>query len=308
MKKIAAIGEVLFDKFQGKETIGGAPFNFISHIGRLNKLYNLGYEPTLITKVGTDAKGDIVKKAFAEYGLNESLLQVSSTHATGLVNVTLDPFGKAEYDITEHSAFDYIDYNGDLAKFFNSNIALFYFGSLFQRTNHNKLTLDKCLSVDNNSADKVLFDINLYQNYYNWEVLDNSLVNANYLKINDEELAVLHKKFFKKRGIPSEELIDFLLDEYLFDAIILTRGDKGALIISSERDQFEHYGMRVQKLKDTVGAGDAFTSMFTLGTLLQWKHEHILDRSIHFSSEICKIEGALPEELKWYEQFQEWFV
>ncbi len=308
MKKIAAIGEVLFDSYQGKEVIGGAPFNFIYHLHQFNKIYTLGFETGFITKVGSDERGAKVNEIFSKIGLPLQLLQTNDAFDTGVVKVNLNQFGSPEYEIVEQVAYDYIDFTADIKLFISKNMAFLYFGTLFQRSEHNKKTLAKCLSEENIFHQKVFFDINLRQNYFSWEVIDNSLLEADYLKVNQDELYLLRTKYFaEKQFYYDKDFIDFLLEEYVLDAIIVTKGGKGASIYVDEFNFWEHQGKFCYDLKDTVGAGDAFSAIFTLGTLLEWKGHKILERAIDFSTEICKIEGAVPQDLALYEKYKAWF-
>ncbi len=308
MKKIAAIGEVLFDSFQGKEVIGGAPFNFIYHIHQFNKVFDLGFETGFITKVGNDKRGEQVKQLFDSIGLPLHLLQTNDTFDTGIVHVHVNNLGVPEYEIVEHVAYDYIDFTPEIKTFISQNMAFLYFGTLFQRTGHNRKTLSKCIPEENIFHQKVFFDINIRQNYYNWEVIDNSLLEADYVKVNIEELHLLRTRYFAdKQFYYDKDFIDFLIDEYVLDAVIVTKAEKGASIYMDEFNFWEQEGKFCYDLKDTIGAGDAFSAIFTLGTLLEWKGHKILERAIEFSSEICKVEGAVPYDQAWYEQYRAWF-
>jgi fructokinase len=51
---------------------------------------------------------------------------------------------------------------------------------------------------------------------------------------------------------------------------------------------------------DTVGAGDAFSSIVILGLTSGWKVERILDRALSFASAICSIRGATTGDRDFY--------
>ena len=308
MGKIAALGEVLFDSFEGKEIIGGAPFNFIYHINALNNIHNLGFSPFLISKVGKDERGKKVLSFFSEHQLENKYLQVAPEISTGVVEVTVNSLGIPEYEIVENAAYDYIEFDGATRELIMKDVSLFYFGTLFQRTASNRLTLSNCLPDETIHEKKVFFDINLRQNYYSWEIIDNSLLYADYLKLNLDEIEVLKYKFFPdKKSLTYEEFIHFLIKEYILSALILTKGDKGAEIFDNNENRWNHKGKSCPDIKDSVGAGDGFSAIFCLGILLRWPMNMILNRAIDFSCEICRIEGAIPKELTWYNQFKVWF-
>jgi len=51
---------------------------------------------------------------------------------------------------------------------------------------------------------------------------------------------------------------------------------------------------------DTVGAGDAFSSIVILGLTSGWSGERILDRALSFASAICSIRGATTGDRGFY--------
>jgi len=61
--------------------------------------------------------------------------------------------------------------------------------------------------------------------------------------------------------------------------------------------------LKINKIIDSVGAGDAYAAMLAAGILRQWHPETIVHRASLFASQICKIEGAIPESVSFYEPF-----
>jgi fructokinase len=55
---------------------------------------------------------------------------------------------------------------------------------------------------------------------------------------------------------------------------------------------------------DTVGAGDAYAAILTLGYLKGWHPEKILEAASRFSAAICTIKGALPGSDGFYDPFR----
>ena len=60
-----------------------------------------------------------------------------------------------------------------------------------------------------------------------------------------------------------------------------------------------------EKIKDTVGAGDAYSAVVAYGFLNNWNHEKIIKKATVFASNICAIEGALPQDNNIYKQIME---
>ncbi|HWC88694.1 MAG TPA: PfkB family carbohydrate kinase, partial [Pirellulales bacterium] len=55
----------------------------------------------------------------------------------------------------------------------------------------------------------------------------------------------------------------------------------------------EHAGIRVE-VRDTIGAGDAFTAAMTLGLLHGWSLDEINRQAVTVAAEVCCYAGALP--------------
>ncbi len=93
------------------------------------------------------------------------------------------------------------------------------------------------------------------------EVIESSLRLANVLKINDEELPVL-ASLFDLRGGLAEQVAE-LAGRFELQLVALTRGAKGSLLYSQGCCS-EAKGLPASVV-DTVGAGDSFTAVLTMG-------------------------------------------
>jgi fructokinase len=64
----------------------------------------------------------------------------------------------------------------------------------------------------------------------------------------------------------------------------------------------------VEDIRDTVGAGDAFSAIFILGQVHGWALTITLQRAHRFAGAICRIRGAVPDQDDFYRPFtDEWF-
>ena len=82
------------------------------------------------------------------------------------------------------------------------------------------------------------------------------------------------------------------MQQFSLDLIVLTRGAEGAMLITPKGAV--HQPGIPTKVRDTVGAGDAFTSTFVLGMLAGDHHEDLLRKSCEAASAVCGISGAVP--------------
>ncbi len=279
-KIIAGIGELLWDKFPEGKHIGGAPANFIHYTkARVADSF-------LVSSVGIDKDGKDILKKLTKLGLALSYIGQDIKHPTGAVDVTVDNNGIPEYIINKNVAWDFISWSDKLKKLAQKADAV-CFGSLGQRAEKSRKTIKQFLSHTSESCLRV-FDVNLRQNFFNKNIIHNSLTLANVLKLNDEELLVVSGLFSFSGS--EKELCKQIIETFDLKVLALTKGDKGSRLISKTENSF-HSGFPV-KVIDTVGAGDSFTAALTVGLLENESLEKINEDANRLASEVCARKGA----------------
>lgn len=282
--RIVAIGEVLWDLLPSGAILGGAPANFAFHARAL------GAEVSLISRVGNDDLGREIQRRCGVADLASDTLQVDPVLATGTVSVELSADGQPHYTIHEQVAWDALAAD-DAALAAVVKADAICFGSLALRSSVSRESIGVLLEEAAPAALRI-FDINLRQSFYSREVLEKSLRLANVLKLNDAELPVLAEMFGLK-GDDRAQLAT-LVERWELRAVALTRGARGALLLGSGGFS-EHPGKAPPSVRDTIGAGDAFTAALALGLLAQWPLGVINDRANAVAAYVCSQSGATPE-------------
>jgi len=276
-------GEVLFDTFpDGREVLGGAPFNVARH------LHAFGCEPLFISRVGDDERGERVRRAMQEWGMDLRGLQTDPVHPTGVVRIAMQGHSHS-FDILPGQAYDHIDAEQALAALHADEAALLYFGSLIERSAVSRDTLQQL----RRSALPLFVDINLRAPWWQREGLARLLQGVDWVKLNDEELIALGYE-----GEPATAAQAMLAD-YGLRQLVVTCGEKGALFACSE-GVVEGEPARVESLVDTVGAGDAFSAVTILGLLRGWPAQKTLQHALAFAARLCEVRGAVLPELSAY--------
>lgn len=287
---VIGMGEALWDVLPEGKKIGGAPANFAYHVSQF------GIPSMVISAVGNDKLGDEIIENFDRKGLNYMVERVE--YPTGTVLVELDANGVPQYNIKENVAWDNIPLTPALQEKV-AHCRAICFGSLAQRNVVSRQTFATLL--DNMVPDPerlVIFDINLRQNFYTKEVLEDSMKRCNVLKINDEELVTVSRMF----GYPGIDLQDkcwILLGKYNLKMLILTCGINGSYVFTPGHVSF----VETPKVEvaDTVGAGDSFTAAFISNILKGKSVPEAHRRAVEVSAFVCTQNGAmptLPEEMK----------
>lgn len=299
MKYVIGLGEALFDCLPTGRKLGGAPANFAYHVSQF------GLNGCAVSAIGNDALGNEIVEQFTSVGLRYQLPRVA--YPTGTVQVTLSGDGIPQYDICEGVAYDNIPFTEEIAALAKDAQAV-CFGSLAQRNGVSRATIQAFLDAMPADAMKV-FDINLRQNWYSQEIIEQSLTRCNVLKINDEELDVVAPMLL---GTPTskdsliaekEELATVvcrqLIRKYNLKMLILTCGATGSYVFSE--DEMSKQATPKVKVADTVGAGDSFTATFVAQTLLGKSMKEAHRKAVEVSAFVCTQQGAmpvLPEDMK----------
>lgn len=282
---ILALGEILFDVFPDYRRLGGAPFNFAFH------LKQLGFPVRFVSRVGEDRNGKEIRAAVKAHGFNPADLQADSCHATGTVAVSLNDTGVPTFDILPNVAYDHIDFTPAVESLLE-DCALIYFGTLIQRTVPGFNNLQSILSA-RKSHTKCLYDINLRPGGYTGQVVRESLRHADLLKLNEEELEVLESMHDKKCN--EDRFVAYLREHYAIDVVALTRGHGGSTLFTAD-GRFDAATPQVEKIVDTVGAGDAFASVLAAGYLQGLPAPKTLNAATRLAAHLCSVAGAIPDD------------
>jgi fructokinase len=260
-------GEVLYDTFDdGTAILGGAPFNVAWH------LKGFGYAPFFISCIGNDSSGKNIINAMQSWSMDTSGIQHDADHPTGKVSVTLNE-GQPSFIIHPNQAYD------NISPISIAKSPLFYHGSLIARG-------DSKTVLEQTSHSNTFVDINLRAPWYEINAIKAMLHKARWAKMNSDELNVISND-------DSPLLIKTakICSQYNLDLLIVTLGSKGVIYSSNDEHDFIP-AVPVNNLIDTVGAGDAFSSVAIIGLIEQWPYEKIMQRAVDFASKICQQKGA----------------
>jgi len=280
--EILGIGEVLWDLLPAGKQLGGAPANFVCHAQALSA------SARLISRVGHDPAGQEIISRLAGFGLPTETIAVDAVAPTGTVSVEVSADGQPRFTIHENVAWDRIEAGANALAAVRRADAI-CFGTLAQRTRFARESIGALLAAARPEAWRI-FDINLRPPFVEEDVIFRSLTAANVLKLNEQELPVL-AALFNLRGEPVHQ-ITALADRFSLRLVALTRGGHGSLLFAGGAIE-EHPGLPAV-VRDTVGAGDAFTAAVTIGLLRGWPLEKISRHANAIAAFVCSQPGATP--------------
>ncbi len=278
---VVGLGEALWDVLPEGKKLGGAPANFAYHAGQF------GLDTIAVSALGEDKLAEETIKALEEHGLTYLMPRVP--YPTGTVQVTLSGDGIPSYEIRENVAWDNIPYTPEMTDIAKHCRAV-CFGSLAQRNVTSWATIRQFLDDTPEDCLKI-FDINLRQQFFTKNVIEESLKRCNVLKINDEEV-VTFSHLFGYEGLDMRETCLKILSTYGLQMLVLTCGTNGSYVFTPSITSFQDTPK--VEVADTVGAGDSFTGSFCAAILNGKSIEEAHKIAVKVSAYVCTQNGAMP--------------
>ncbi len=279
---VVGLGEILWDVFPERKVLGGAPANFAYHVSQF------GYNGYAVSAIGDDLLGKEILSSLQDKGLN--YLIENTDFPTGTVQVTLNKTGIPQYEICENVAWDNIPFTAkteNLAK----NTGTACFGSLAQRNEVSKETIKRFLAAMPENSLKI-FDINIRQHFYTKELIHESLLMCNMLKINDDEVIIV-SELFGWKDMEEQDICKKILEDYNLDIVILTKGTEGSFVFTPKETSYQPTPK--VHVADTVGAGDSFTAAFVASYMHGERITDAHQLAMEVSAYVCTQHGAMPK-------------
>lgn len=248
--KILSFGEILWDVYDNRKCIGGAPLNFAAHMAKH------GDEIYMLSALGADKLGEEAIQQIERWGVSTKYISVLNEKETGKCVVTLDKNKVPTYNLLGDVAYDYITCNAITDRF-----DVLYFGTLALRSESNYYSLKKLM--EENEFDNVFVDINIRPPFYTKETVNFAIQNATILKISLEELATVSELIGSCGATGYKEFATRLAESYnALKCIVITLGSEGAYALDCASNSGYFCMSEKVEVKSTVGAGDSFSAAF----------------------------------------------
>lgn len=271
-----SFGEILFDRFQDGDYLGGAPLNFAWY------LRQFGVPVAMISAVGHDVLGSTAIEALVKAGIKHDW--VSRRHEpTGTAGVSIRN-GQPVFGFSENSAWDQITLPVEAGH----GGSLIYFGTLSQRSSANRVSLEQLLQAPFRHR---FFDVNLRPGHYSDDVIKRGITAASAVKMNLDEWQIVSA--VTRIASPEE-----MLDHFDLSALVITNGPDGAEL-HVDGEVYRSSSPPVDQV-DSVGAGDAFCSVMAAACVLDVPLHRALDIACEAGAFVASRRGAqvlLPSDI-----------
>ena len=236
---------------------GGAPGNVAAGVSRL------GLRAAMLTKVGSEAFGELAVRSLAETGVDTGSIRRAGVETTALAVVTLDDKGERDFALYRancaDASFGPDEVDTDLVR----AARLLHVGSLSLATPVSAAAQRLAVAIAREAGALVSADPNLRPAVWDDKAAMaaagcEAIAGADIVKLNGEELATLSGTSDPGEGVER-------LWHPRLKVMPVTHGSRGATIHTPDW-AVEIGGFAVDVI-DTVGCGDAFTASLLAGLL-----------------------------------------
>ncbi|MFD2529945.1 MULTISPECIES: carbohydrate kinase family protein [Polaribacter] len=296
---ILCVGEVLVD-FIGHQTgvlinntrdyhryLGGSPTNVAMNAARL------GLKPVMVSTVGNDGFGEYIFKRLKEVGVNIENIKVLENKPTSVIFVSKSegtpdfiPFRDADRYITKDQ----------ISKETLSDSKIFHTTCFALSKEPAQSTILKKAEEAYKLGCKLSIDLNYAKKL--WESRDQAFkVIEAYCKLNplikiseDDMLRLFEKE------LPHDQIFKFFHDLNV-DTVCLTLGQDGVKLSQKNKKVIALPAIKVDKVMDTTGAGDAFWSGFLFAYIKEKPIEECLKVALQLAALKLQNVGRLPDNI-----------
>jgi fructokinase len=281
--RVASIGEILWDVIGDTEFLGGAPFNLCAHLTRL------GHHALFVSAVGNDNRGRGALAKAATLGVDARFVRQTSEAPTGISRIVLDQEGRATHEIVRPAAYDFMSLSEQQLEELEANRPVWIcYGTLAEIAPGPRALTN--LLLHHNTSAKRFYDINLRPNCWSAELVSDLLTQADAVKLNEEEAAVLADVYSLPRAF--RQFCEMAAERFRLETVCITRGPDGCVLFS-HRKYVESPGFRVT-VADTVGSGDAFSAALLHGFHQGWSLAEIAEFANRVGALVASRAGATP--------------
>ena len=292
--------EPILDSFQ---CVGGGPSNVLTDLSSLG----FNYPMIAMGSIGLDGNASIIKNHLKKNNIQINYLISSKTVPTSQTVCMSEKKNERTF-LYYPGANNLLDTKHFKIDDLKSKPKILYIGYLtllgkLDRFNYNKTRLNIVLEKAKKKNLITVLDLVSNKTSHFQKIVYSALPFTDYLLLNEIEAQLLFKKSIKKNDNYLNIKLILQLTKKIFKKGLL----KGLIIHNSKesvsvlKDQTHNIKSKIipqQKIKNAVGAGDAFCAAFIYGIHENWNIEKILKKAHAAGTAMMKIDassGYLPD-------------
>jgi sugar/nucleoside kinase (ribokinase family) len=268
------------------ETIGGCAANVACGLARL------GLESFCCARVGSDQAGEWIKKELEKNGVMLDLIQIEIGHQSDLSTIIAHIPSEDRIIFSDRDSNEKLEILPEKIK---ENSAEWIFVSSLNGNNKEswEIKLNKILKLVKDDNIRLILNPGQKNIKKDTPQIIKAISQTQILIVNkDEAIEIVEKTGdFDSEALNDEKFLAEKLHTLGAKAIILTDGARGAW--GFDGSEFLHVEARKEKVADTLGAGDAFSSGFIAAQMKGKNLAESLNWGIANSSNVVRYYGAV---------------
>lgn len=296
---ILCVGEVLVDFIGHQESVlindtrdyhrylGGSPTNVAMNAARL------GLNSTLVATVGNDGFGSYILKRLSNDGLNIDHVNVLENKSTSVIFVSRS---EGTPDFITYREADCCIYEEQISAQILSHTKIFHTTCFALSKNPAQNTILKKAQEAYNIGCKLSIDINYAKKLWGsqeeaFQVIKTYCSFNPLIKISEDDMLRLFEN-----ELPHEDIFNFFHNEGV-DIVCLTLGSNGVKLSQKGKEIIQLPAIKIDKVMDSTGAGDAFWSGFLFAYIKEKSINECLRIALKLAALKLQNIGRLPDNI-----------
>ena len=296
---ILCVGEVLVDFIGHQESVlindtrdyhrylGGSPTNVAMNAARL------GLNSTLVATVGNDGFGSYILKRLSNDGLNIDHVNVLENKSTSVIFVSRS---EGTPDFITYREADCCIYEEQISAQILSHTKIFHTTCFALSKNPAQNTILKKAQEAYNIGCKLSIDINYAKKLWGsqeeaFQVIKTYCSFNPLIKISEDDMLRLFEN-----ELPHEDIFNFFHNEGV-DIVCLTLGSNGVKLSQKGKGIIQLPAIKIDKVMDSTGAGDAFWSGFLFAYIKEKSINECLRIALKLAALKLQNIGRLPDNI-----------
>jgi fructokinase len=296
---ILCVGEVLIDFIGHQEDVlinetrdyhrylGGSPTNVAMNATRL------GLNATLVATVGNDGFGTYIFDKLLDVGVNTSHINTLDNRSTSVIFVSRS---EGTPDFIPFREADCCIYEGQISSEILSKTKIFHTTCFALSKNPAQTTILKKAQEAYDFGCKLSIDVNYAKKLWKsqkkaFQVIKTYCQFNPLIKISEDDMLRLFEK-----ELPHEEIFQFFHNQGV-DVVCLTLGSNGVKLAQKGKEVLQMPAIKIDKVMDSTGAGDAFWSGFLFAYIKEKPVEECLDIALKLAALKLQNVGRLPDNI-----------
>jgi fructokinase len=296
---ILCVGEVLVDFIGHQEGVlingtrdyhrylGGSPTNVAMNSTRL------GLNTIMVATVGNDGFGSYISERLTSAGVNTNHLNVLDDKSTSVIFVSRS---EGTPDFIPYRSADCCIYEEQISREILSLTKIFHTTCFALSKNPAQKTILKKAQEAHDLGCKLSIDVNYARKLWKsqkkaFKVIKTYCQFNPLIKISEDDMLRLFEK-----ELPHEEIFEFFHQQGV-DTVCLTLGSKGVKLSQKGKEVIQMPAIKIDKVMDSTGAGDAFWSGFLFAYIKEKSINECLDIALKLAALKLQNVGRLPDNI-----------